>query len=650
MNRYVYVFCVLFLTLCAFAHKVDAKNKKKLQFYSYAEELDALGRADRLPVFRTNCLVEQISSYDTTGGNDDGFSGKYSYLYKENGKLVIADLKGPGVINRIWTPTPTSDTLEFYFDGEKQARLKICFNDLFSGKVYPFVKPVCGNEVGGFYCYLPIPYQKSCKVTFSGEKLMFHQLQYRNLPGYTVSSYTGDFTAKEKAALDKTCRTWAALNPEPLRYAEGLSQDAVAVEKSFTLFPGQETTFFEQNEPGRIVGFEIDGGNSFEGNKKDVILYSSWDGEKVPAIYAPVADFFGYAYGKGAMRNILIGKSGTLNYDYIPCPYDQSAQMKLIYKKRDGEKQNPIQVTTKVYYSRNARDKVQEGKFYANWRRVIYPENGKYYEFVDLKGKGHYVGTVHIAQGLKAGMTGFFEGDDSTYVDGKMRMHGTGSEDYYNGGWYAVLNRWDHGISLPIHGSLDYSLPMSRTGGYRFYTTDKLSFEKELYLGIEHGSVGNTYPVDYTSVAYYYSDTPKLQAMEPTEKLRELSTLHEHIFYPALMHLTFGHSTCLNYQRGLRISSSGEGNVRIMLNDVPEGRYKVYISYYEKPNGADFRIWQRQKLLTDWQSSKADKEQLKTKILLGEIDLTHQTNSITIQTKGKELDFEFDNIFLDKVQ
>ena len=239
MNRCVYVFCVLFLTLCAFAHKVDAKNKKKLQLYSYTEELDALGRADRLPVFRTNCLVEQISSYDTTGGNDDGFSGKYSYLYKENGKLVIADLKGPGVINRIWTPTPTNDTLEFYFDGEKQARLKICFNDLFSGKVYPFVKPVCGNEVGGFYCYLPIPYQKSCKVTFSGEKLMFHQLQYRNLPGYTVNSYTGDFTAEEKAALDKTCRTWSALNPDPLRYAEGLSQDAITVEKSFTLFPGR---------------------------------------------------------------------------------------------------------------------------------------------------------------------------------------------------------------------------------------------------------------------------------------------------------------------------------------------------------------------------------------------------------------------------
>lgn len=86
-------------------------------------------------------------------------------------------------------------------------------------------------------------------------------------------------------------------------------------------------------------------------------------------------------------------------------------------------------------------------------------------------------------------MTLFFEGDDSTYVDNKMRLHGTGSEDYYNGGWYALLDRWDRGNSLPLHGCLDYSLPMARTGGYRFFLADKMSYEKEIYHGMEHGEV-----------------------------------------------------------------------------------------------------------------------------------------------------------------
>ena len=84
--------------------------------------------------------------------------------------------------------------LYFYFDGQKEPGLKIKFSDLFSGKVYPFTKPVCGNEIGGFYCYLPITYKKSCKIVFDGPKLEFIQIQYRNLPEKKVETYTGEFS------------------------------------------------------------------------------------------------------------------------------------------------------------------------------------------------------------------------------------------------------------------------------------------------------------------------------------------------------------------------------------------------------------------------------------------------------------------------
>ena len=46
-------------------------------------------------------------------------------MRKEAGGLVIADLKGPGVVYRIWTPTPTDDMVEFYFDGETTPRLGV---------------------------------------------------------------------------------------------------------------------------------------------------------------------------------------------------------------------------------------------------------------------------------------------------------------------------------------------------------------------------------------------------------------------------------------------------------------------------------------------------------------------------------------------
>ena len=111
--------------------------------YRWTDELELLKRVDKLPEYRTGSYVEQFSSYDRTGGNDDGFAGTYSFLRKEGDKLVIAEMEGPGVINRIWTPTPTDNMLYFYFDGQKEPGLKIssriCFPVRFIRLQSPFV-------------------------------------------------------------------------------------------------------------------------------------------------------------------------------------------------------------------------------------------------------------------------------------------------------------------------------------------------------------------------------------------------------------------------------------------------------------------------------------------------------------------------------
>ena len=99
--------------------------------------IQELYRLDLLPVFKDSAKIASLSSYDRTGGNDDGFGGKYSYVRKEEDGLVLADFKGPGIIYRIWTPTPTDDMLEFYFDGESKPGVKVKFRELFMGKANP---------------------------------------------------------------------------------------------------------------------------------------------------------------------------------------------------------------------------------------------------------------------------------------------------------------------------------------------------------------------------------------------------------------------------------------------------------------------------------------------------------------------------------
>src|ERR1043165_4792122 len=106
--------------------------------------LGAAYRLDLLARYRPSIKVGMVSSYDRTGGNDDGFSGRYSFVRKEGDGLVIAELKGPGVIHRIWTPTPTDDPIGFYFDGEASPRIKTTWRGMFMGDQPPFIAPLVG--------------------------------------------------------------------------------------------------------------------------------------------------------------------------------------------------------------------------------------------------------------------------------------------------------------------------------------------------------------------------------------------------------------------------------------------------------------------------------------------------------------------------
>ncbi len=121
--------------------------------------LDELARLDLLPRFKRSVRVGLISSYDRTGGNDDGFSGKYSFVRKEPGGLVLADLEGPGAVYRIHTPTPTEDVVEFYFDGEPAPRLRLKVIELFDGTRPPFLAPLAGSGVGGYTSYVPLTFR-----------------------------------------------------------------------------------------------------------------------------------------------------------------------------------------------------------------------------------------------------------------------------------------------------------------------------------------------------------------------------------------------------------------------------------------------------------------------------------------------------------
>jgi len=615
------------------------------EFRSVTDELEELCRIDLLPAFRTNTIVGQISSYDTTGGNNDGFSGMYSYLRKEGNRLILADLKGPGVITRIWTPTPSEDTIEFYFDGETKPGIKVKFIDLFSGEIYPFIHPVVGNEVGGYYCYLPITFNTSCKIAYLGSIMYFHQIQYRLYDGSNpIESFPANWSEEQKNMLQKVCDFWNEKEAFKQDYLKSVYPDYIETLESFSLSPGKSKKIFNRNAGGRLTKLEIQPADVFSGLYKDLLLEARWDDELNPAILCPVADFFGYAYGKPSMQSLVLGSSNGTNYCYIPMPFENKAGLSLIYKERPDADQKAVNVTITTGYSSRAKT-TGEGRFYADWKREINPEKGKAYVFLDAKGQGHYIGTILQAQGLRPGMTQFFEGDDSTVVDGVMRFHGTGSEDYFNGGWYAMPDRWDRSFSLPLHGCLDYSIPYARTGGYRLYITDKITWKKEIIHTIEHGPEGNRYPVDYTSLALYYSDTAPEKVLDPEPSLREVYLADTLIFHPILLNINLGLDMTVKYIGWDEINVTGpdNGRVRIDLNELQNGRYHMFISCIHNKNGCTFSVWQRQKKISGNINTFSDKAGESVYSDVGEILINDFYKSVTLElekpAQGKELRF-----------
>jgi hypothetical protein len=660
MRRVIFLFAINLFSMHSFVS--SAQN--------YKNEILKLARIDLLPQFQEDIISKQVSSYDTTGENNDGFDGTFSFLREENGTQVIADLKGPGIIHRIWTPTPSSDTIQFFFDGETKPRIERKFIDLFSGNQYPFKRPVVGNEVGGFYCYLPIPYKHSCKIVYKG-KMKFFQIQYSEVPqGRVLDSFSEKFSEAENEALESVIQLWENFGDNIIDIVYPDRQEVKFYSKSLVIKPGQTLPIFNLKKGGRIIGIEITPGAELNSSIKDLILRTKWDNEPVAAINSPVADFFGYAFGTPSMKSLLAGVRGRTHYCYLPMPFDKKANLELEYLKSPMNNSAEILLNVKVYYSEKKRME-NEGKFYAEWRREK-PEIGKPYQLLKKEGRGHHVGTILQSQGLNPGMTVFFEGDDQCYIDGELRLHGTGSEDYFNGGWYAAPDLWDQGFSLPVHGCLSYSIPLARTGGFRFLTTDKLSFENDFYLTIEHGPVNNNLPVDYCSVAFYYCDTPPESNHLPVnEMLRQLetpTTLQYRLQMLPVKALSKGVSVTYGIHTDeatnrryevYRFDARQKDNtgllaqfgefVKVELEVPADGKYKLYMSYFKTPESGSFDVRQRQIPVKKGINSYAPTITFIEKDYIGDIDIEKGNNTITFLLKPKSDSQEITTLLLERI-
>jgi hypothetical protein len=444
----------------------------------------------RLPLPESGVLPFGESSHDLSGRNQDGFFGIYSRLYHENGLHVLYDSPGPGCIYRMWfTHLTLGSHLVIYVDDASSPAVDMDIAEFFAGKTEPFTPPLVWDDLassGGFVSYVPICYAK---------RLIVGTTRWTFFYNFTAHGYRGDaevasFTGEEDYSAARTIYDPSRAGFDP--------KDASSVEyhpANVTLGPGQTATLFAASGPGQIASLRLTPTTLNGDLLQQVRLIARFDGASRTAVDLPIGLFFG-ATEAGSSRALLFGlKDGAL-YSFFPMPYFSAAKLELA---NDGAASYTIAAEIGVL------DEAPDDR--AAWFEAVHresnpPVRGLDHVFVETTGQGKVVGVIQAS----AGMSGlrFLEGDERFYLDnlGTPTIQGTGTEDYYNGGWYfnqGVFNLPTHGHPAGVEGE-DWSAATM----YRLHLGDTLDFHDGARFSIEHDAQDLNIDEIYHSAAFLY--------------------------------------------------------------------------------------------------------------------------------------------------
>ncbi|HEU4753008.1 MAG TPA: DUF2961 domain-containing protein, partial [Armatimonadota bacterium] len=260
------------------------------------------------------------------------------------------------------------------------------------------------------------------------------------------------------------------------------------------------------------------------------------------------------------------------------------------------------------------------------------------------------------SQGMVSGNTYFFEGDDQATIDGRLAAHGTGSEDFFNGGWYDAPGRWYDRASYPLSGCLDYKKVLGRTGAYRLFLTDAYAFNRSMLLTIEHGPEKNRLPTDYVGVTYLYADSrPSAPSTLPTVAERTVRDPEHLIFTPGwnvpLYAFSLERATITKKDerigdQGVRYFSMraegqdafGPHNVAFNCDLPAAGRYRISIEAVQGPEQGIVQLFRDEAAVGEAVDLYAP-ERRKTRVIpMGMMEFKAGENPVFFKLIGKNAD------------
>ncbi|MDZ7372682.1 MAG: DUF2961 domain-containing protein [candidate division KSB1 bacterium] len=260
----------------------------------------------RLKDFR----AARASSFDRTGGNDDG---NWGHPIQPGETRELAVLTGPGVIEHIWFTIASDEpyhlkklVLRVYWDNEDRPSVEAPVGDFFGlghGEYHHFVsEPIAIGTQNALNCFWPMPFRRSARLTITneGEKMVrafYYQIDWAKLSHWDKN--LAYFHAQYRQAYPCQRVVWK----------EG--------EKPVNLKGEKNYVFLEAEGAGHYVGVVLNvrlNEDGWWGEGDDMIFV---DGDSLPTLSGTGSeDYFCGAWGFGK----------AFSYPYFGCPVNQAEQ------------------------------------------------------------------------------------------------------------------------------------------------------------------------------------------------------------------------------------------------------------------------------------------------------------------------------------
>lgn len=505
---------------------------------------------------RRSVYNEKTGLYENWGANDDGGG----YIRREGESIVALELDGPGVIWRVWSAYPSTGHIRIFIDNSEKPVLDKPFRDYFETFAdercpsnFPNLTPILSR---GRNCYIPIPFQKHCKVLLDKGWGSYYHITYTVFPPYvSVPSFNGTFDRDSAIALAVADRFlhMRGMYPYPSNLDDETHSAVISVHRK------GKAVVWERKGSGAItmikVKTELNPGEDCSEVLRRMSLSIKWDNSQCPAVWAPLGDFFGSAPGINTYRSLPLGMSDNGFYCYWYMPFSENALIEV-----ENDTDNTQKVSFEIRTVKVPKEKTDQlMRFHAKWHRgdYLYLDKKRFEKNGDrwpdwplllVKGKGRFCGVhLHVFNAWKTPEkqpeTWWYgrwdkktidwwwgEGDEKFFVDNEKfpSTFGTGSEDYIGYAWAAEppFPMFESAFACQSKIEIDAN---GHTSVNRFHICDNIPFHNSFEGFIEKYKDdkwdGNMCLYAVTAYWYQMSGTDDLYREVPGDKRYGFYTL-----------------------------------------------------------------------------------------------------------------------------